>query len=42
VAANENKVEEKAEKELEEKIKICKSRTEIEKELNPHTTSPTK
>lgn len=36
MAANEDKVEEKAAKELEEKIKAGKSREEIEKELNSH------
>ena len=39
VAANEEKVAEKAKKELEEKIKAGKSPAEIEKELNPHNVS---
>jgi len=39
MAANVDKIEEKAEKELEEKIKAGKSRAEIEKELNPHNVA---
>jgi hypothetical protein len=39
MAANEEKVEEKAKKELEEKIKAGKSPAEIEKELNPHNVA---
>jgi len=39
MAANTDKVEEKAAKELEEKIKAGKSSAEIEKELNPHNVA---
>jgi hypothetical protein len=39
MAANKDKVEEKAAKELEEKIKAGKSPKEIEKELNPHNVA---
>jgi len=35
MAANEDKVEEKVAKELQDKIKAGKSSSEIEKELNP-------
>ncbi len=36
MAANQDKVGEKMEEELEEKIRSDKSREEIEKDLNPH------
>ena len=39
MAANTDKVEEKAAKELEEKTKSGKSAAEIEKELNPHNVA---
>lgn len=39
MAANEDKVEGKAVKELEEKIKAGKGPAEIEKELNPHNVA---
>jgi hypothetical protein len=39
MAANEEKVDEKASKELDEKIKSGKSAEEIEQELNPHNVA---
>jgi hypothetical protein len=36
MAANQDKVEEKAVKELTEKVKISKSSSEIEKEMHSH------
>ena len=36
MAANQDKVAEKMEQELDEKIRKGKSKEEIEKELNPH------
>jgi len=39
MAANEDKVADKAAKELEEKIEEGKSPSEIEKEMNPHNVA---
>ena len=39
MAANQDKVEEKATKELRDKIKARKSSSEIEKEMNTHDVS---
>jgi hypothetical protein len=39
MAANEDKMADKAEKELEEKIKPGKTSAEIEMELNPHNVA---